>query len=90
MATLMLMGRGAMVTVAHAHASRAYSAVGSFLRLACAHPLHLPGSLKFNPPGSTPFRCGLPLKWSIGGTERGPLLVKQVCTSSNRPGRVCT
>ena len=28
-----------MVTVAHAHASRAWSAVGSFLRLACAPSL---------------------------------------------------
>ena len=44
-ATLMLMGRGVMVTVAHAHASHAYSAVGSFLRLACAHPLQRPSVL---------------------------------------------
>ena len=53
------------------------------------HPLHLLGSFKFDPPGSTHFQCCLSSKSSIGGMERGPLPVKQVCASSNRPGKVC-
>src|SRR5260221_694727 len=48
------------------------------------------GVLKIDPPGSTRFRCCLLLESSVGDTEQGPLAVKQVSTSSNRPGKACT
>jgi len=46
--------------------------------------LHLPGALKFDPPGSTRRWCFLWLESSTGDAKRGAVPLKQVRASSGR------